>query len=79
MSRQADSTMHRLLTMPATSLLGAARFKEFRPDGWPYCPHCGEEELYSNLMLWWDGTEPRPTMEQILSGRFGCYACGWAG
>lgn len=36
----------------------------FRPDGWPLCPQCGQDELYS--------LENPPTIESIR----GCYLCG---
>lgn len=45
-----------------------AQFERFRPDGWPYCPRCDEDELYSLA-------EP-PTVATIC----GCYSlgCGFA-
>lgn len=57
---------------------GRARFAEFRPDGWPLCPTCGEDELYSGLMFRWDGEGERPTVDECLAQDFGCYCCGWA-
>jgi hypothetical protein len=43
-----------------------ARMKNLqtRPDGWPLCPTCGEDELYSLAI--------QPTPETIV----GCYRCG---
>jgi len=52
-------------------------FKEFRQDGWPMCPRCGEDELYSSIMLYWDGEGLRPSIEDCLAGHMGCYKCGW--
>ena len=43
----------------------AAAFSEYRADGWPYCPACGEDELYS--------LEIPATIETIQ----GCYKFGW--
>ena len=40
-------------------------YPERRPDGWPLCPQCGEDELYS--------LETPATIESIV----GCYRCGW--
>lgn len=42
-----------------------ARYKKFRKDGWPYCPQCEEDELYSLSVP--------ATAETII----GCYICGW--
>lgn len=41
----------------------AERYKLTRADGWPLCPRCGKDELYS--------LENPATLENI----FGCYAC----
>lgn len=38
--------------------------QEYRADGWPYCPICGEDELYS--------LRTPATKETIC----GCYRCG---
>lgn len=55
------------------------RFKEYRKDGWPLCPRCGEDELASHLALLWDGREEphRPTVLECLRNGFVCMACGW--
>lgn len=52
---------------------------EYRRDGWPHCPGCGEDELYSDLMMRWNGTTPRPTLAECHAHEFCCYACGWRG
>lgn len=56
-------------------------FTEFRKDGWPLCPACGEDELYSRVALHWvEGgrdMDTQPTIADCLAGEFGCYACGW--
>lgn len=46
-----------------------------RGDGWPLCPSCGNDEVWSPLVL----DEPRtPTLEEYMEyGVFKCYACGW--
>lgn len=43
----------------------APMFTVFRADGWPYCPQCENDELYSLA-------DP-PSANAI----YGCYACGW--
>jgi len=40
-------------------------FSEHREDGWPLCPACGEDELYSLDF---------PASIDTISG---CYNCGW--
>lgn len=55
------------------------RFSAYRQDGWPLCPRCEEDELYSVVMLGYaDIRQPRPTLEDCLAGGFGCYRCGWS-
>lgn len=51
-------------------------YKEFRKDGWPYCPNCEEDELYSYLMLGWTKSEP-PSVQDCLDSGMECYACSW--
>ena len=46
---------------------------EFRADGWPLCPVCGEDEVYS--LIWNDG--PRPSMDEFMAGALACYRCTW--
>ena len=53
-------------------------YKEFRKDGWPLCPRCGEEELYSRVMIAWMGEGERPTLEDCLKGAMTCYRCNWS-
>lgn len=52
-------------------------YKEFRKDGWPLCPNCEEEELYSHLMLGWTNPSRTPSVEECIAGGMACYACGW--
>jgi hypothetical protein len=40
---------------------------EYRKDGWPLCPGCGEDELWSRAL------DPRAT------DPLRCYRCGWSG
>jgi predicted amidophosphoribosyltransferase len=50
-------------------------FGAFRADGWPLCPCCGEDELYSRLH--WDGQGEHPSLEKYLAAGMGCYRCRW--
>ena len=45
-----------------------------RADGWPLCPVCEEDELYS--MFNWDGRGEKPPMEAWLDDGLKCYLCG---
>lgn len=51
-------------------------FKKFRRDGWPLCPQCGEDELYSYLMLTWTEPEP-PSIQDCMDAGMACYRCSW--
>ena len=53
------------------------QFTEFRKDGWPFCPRCGNEELYSYAGMAYSGQGPRPTLAEDFFSGFGCYYCGW--
>jgi hypothetical protein len=50
-------------------------FTHYRKDGWPKCPRCGEDELYS--LLHWDGAGERPPLEAYLCAGVKCYLCGF--
>ena len=57
-------------------------FTEFRKDGWPLCPQCGEDELYSVYLFMPHGIDRQAKGEQIeldelLRYPFRCYYCGW--
>lgn len=53
-------------------------YTEFRPDGWPLCPQCGEDELYSELMLDYLGEGERPIVQDCIAGEMACYYCNWS-
>ena len=53
-------------------------FREFRKDGWPLCPQCGEEELYSGAGMAYNGQGERPTLAQDYFSGFTCYKCNWS-
>lgn len=50
-------------------------FLAMRPDGWPLCPQCGKNELWSPL--YWDLVSAAPTMEDYRKAGLICYACHW--
>lgn len=54
---------------PSQSALRSAAtepaYERFKPDGWPLCPGCDEDELWS--------AEIPATVETIVS----CLRCGW--
>lgn len=47
-----------------------------RADGWPLCPHCGEDELWSPFI--WDGEGAKPPLEAWIAAGLRCYRCGWS-
>ncbi|HEV8474577.1 MAG TPA: hypothetical protein VGR82_17500 [Methylomirabilota bacterium] len=40
---------------------------EYRADGWPLCPRCGDDELWSREV-------PVSASDELT-----CYLCGWRG
>jgi hypothetical protein len=46
---------------------------ETRADGWPLCPSCGEDELWSPLV--WE--DVRPSVEAFIAAGLTCYRCHW--
>jgi hypothetical protein len=50
-------------------------YTETRADGWPICPCCGEDELWSGFT--WDGLTDRPPMQAWIDHGLRCYKCGW--
>lgn len=51
-------------------------YTEYRADGWPLCPQCGEDELWSAFD--WDGSDPKPPMQAWIDHGLRCYRCGWS-
>lgn len=48
---------------------------ETRKDGWPLCPCCGEDELWSPFA--WNGEGERPPIQAWIDAGLRCYACHW--
>lgn len=51
-----------------------ALFREFRKDGWPLCPRCEEDELWSSVAI---VASRAVTLEECFEGEFTCYYCNW--
>ena len=54
---------------------------EFRADGWPLCPVCGEDELWSPLAPGdpgWPNLDDKPPVAAYIAAGLRCYRCGWA-
>lgn len=47
---------------------------KYRADGWPLCPACGEDELWSRL--YWE--DVRPALSAFIAAGLRCYCCDWA-
>jgi len=65
-------------------------FTEYRLDGWPLCPKCGEDELMSFLFPKLNFTHARDTytinfvintldgsIQDFIDAGMRCIACGW--
>jgi hypothetical protein len=50
-------------------------FYKTRADGWPLCPVCGDDELWSHLN--WNGMGERPPLEAYIDAGLTCYACNY--
>ena len=48
---------------------------ETRKDGWPLCPRCGEDELWSPLIP--DPLDSHPPIAAYIAAGLRCYKCGW--
>jgi hypothetical protein len=45
--------------------------RHYRADGWPLCPLCEEDELWT--------AAHSPDLEDHFLETFRCYRCGWSG
>ena len=50
------------------------QFMAFRQDGWPLCPRCGEDELWTP---WNPPLEADVTLDDYVGRQLRCYACQW--
>lgn len=64
----------RMADLVARQLTRPSVFLTLRPDGWPLCPACGEDELWSPLI--WE--EEPPALEAFIAAGLSCYRCGWS-
>lgn len=51
------------------------KITEYRADGWPLCPNCGEDELWSPLIP--DPIDSKPSIADYIAAGLRCYLCGW--
>lgn len=49
---------------------------EYRADGWPLCPSCGEDELWSPLLP--DPIDSKPPISAYIAAGLRCYRCNWS-
>lgn len=60
----------------ARALALAQQITAYRADGWPLCPCCGEDELWSPLIP--DPIDNRPPIADYIAAGLHCYKCGWS-
>ena len=48
---------------------------EYRRDGWPLCPQCGEDELADLSVRDW----PAASFKADPAAELTCYVCHWHG
>lgn len=57
---------------------GKTQYKEFRNDGWPFCPNCEEDELWcSGLLTHYSNTGEMPSIQWCIEDGLQCYRCLW--
>jgi hypothetical protein len=53
---------------------------EYRPDGWPLCPQCGDDELWSRVPGHSSELPETPALLlACFAEPFTCYFCNWSG
>jgi hypothetical protein len=53
---------------------------EYRRDGWPLCPVCGDDELMSMVNPVTSGpTDPLQVRKATATDPMTCLSCGWQG
>jgi hypothetical protein len=76
---------HTFIDQQKTGTVPLVTFTEFRSDGWPLCPACGEDELYSFLsmrdpfyvMNYFDEHGSNPPIQEYIDAGMCCYFCSW--
>ena len=53
-------------------------FKEYRRDGWPYCPRCEQDELYTLLNANNNSHPNGVTIQERIDAGVKCYYCDWS-
>jgi hypothetical protein len=56
-----------------------SQYREFRKDGWPFCPCCDEDELANPgfSVAFYNEHQRTPTVEEFLESGLICYLCNW--
>ena len=50
------------------------QFTAFRRDGWPLCPGCGEDELWTP---WTPPEGCEANLDDYIANKLSCLRCGW--
>ncbi len=58
-----------------TACLDMHEFEDYRADGWPLCPKCGNDELQNPRVG--TGAVTTPTLQAFIQDGLKCLACGW--
>jgi hypothetical protein len=56
--------------------------QQYRKDGWPLCPRCESDELWSpRVSAEWARSPDwtAPFLEEYFAAPFRCYYCNWEG
>lgn len=56
-------------------MMSTNTFTEFRADGWPLCPNCGEDELWCDYTRFWHEYGHQPTVIQCIAIGLQCHLC----
>lgn len=59
-------------------MVDKTQYKEFRKDGWPFCPNCEDDELWSpGLLDYYSRTGEMPSINWCIDDGLQCYRCQW--
>ena len=50
------------------------QFRAFRADGWPLCPSCGDDELWTP---WTPPVDQTACLDDYVANKLRCLMCGW--
>lgn len=49
------------------------QYTAFRRDGWPFCPRCGEDELWTP----WTPEGEEASLDDYIANKLSCLRCEW--